>query len=87
MTFVPLVAKRAWFYPPVPVLIGRDRTNVNSLQVAAELPMSDDWPVHGPQCERAAVKLIEALQGETTPDEARLAFIEAAQEAGSWSFR
>ena len=76
------MAKRAWFHPPVPVLIGRDRINVNSLHVAADLPMSDDWPVHGPQCERAAVKLIEALQGETAPDEARLAFIEAAQEAG-----
>jgi hypothetical protein len=33
-------------------------------------------------CERAAVKLIEALGGAATPDEARLAFLEAAREAG-----
>lgn len=32
-------------------------------------------------CERAAVKLIKALQGEAPPDEARLAFRDAAEEA------
>jgi hypothetical protein len=73
------MAKRTWFHPPVPVLIGRDRINVNSLQRAAELLMSDDWPENDPMCERAAVKLIEALQGETAPDEARLGFIEEAE--------
>jgi hypothetical protein len=44
--------------------------------------MSDRLPVHGRMCERAAVKLIQALEGEATPDEARQAFREAAEEAG-----
>jgi hypothetical protein len=33
-------------------------------------------------CERAAVKLIQALEGKATPDEARQAFRAAAEEAG-----
>jgi hypothetical protein len=65
----------------VKVLHGRVIRNVTSIQEAAEILMSDDWPVHGPACERAAVKLIEALRGEATPDEARLAFRDAAEEA------
>lgn len=76
------MAKRTWFNPPVAVMIGRDRINVNSVQRAAEILMSDDWPVHGPACERAAVALISALKGEATPEEARLAFRDAAEEAG-----
>jgi hypothetical protein len=76
------MVKRTWFNPPVPVLIGRQRTNANSLQVAAKILMSDNWPVHGPEWERAAVTLIGALEGKTTPDEARIAFRDAADEAG-----
>jgi hypothetical protein len=33
-------------------------------------------------CERAARTLIEALAGDATPDEARDAFRDAAEEAG-----
>jgi hypothetical protein len=55
---------------------------VNSIEQAAEILMSNRWPVHGRMCERAAVKLIHALEGEATPDEARQAFREAAEEAG-----
>ncbi len=73
---------RTWFHPEVAILLGRDRRNVNSLEQAAEILMSDRWPVHGRMCERAAVKLIQALEGEATPDEARQAFREAAEEAG-----
>jgi hypothetical protein len=73
---------RRWFHPEVTILLGRDRRNVNSLEQAAEILMSDRWPVHGRMCERAAVKLIQALEGEATPDEARQAFREAAEEAG-----
>ncbi len=73
---------RTWFHPEVTILLGRDRRNVNSLEQAAEILMSNRWPVHGRICERAAVKLIQALEGEATPDEARQAFHEAAEEAG-----
>jgi hypothetical protein len=55
VTFVPLLAKRAWFHPPVPVLIGRDRTNVNSLQVAAELPMSREGSLAAKEASRGKV--------------------------------
>jgi hypothetical protein len=73
---------RTWFHPEVAILLGRDRRNVNSLEQAAEILMSDRWPVHGRMCERAAVKLIQALEGEAAPDEARQAFRDAAEEAG-----
>jgi hypothetical protein len=74
---------RTWFSPEVTILLGRDRRNVNSLEQAAEILMSDRWPVqHGRMRERAAVKLIQALEGEATQDEARQAFREAAEEAG-----
>jgi hypothetical protein len=73
---------RTWFHPEVTVLLGRDRRNVNSLEEAAEILMSDRWPVHGRMYERAAVKLIQAIVGEATPDEARQAFRDAAEEAG-----
>jgi hypothetical protein len=74
--------RRPWFHPQVTILLGRDRRNVNSLEQAAETLMSDLWPVHGRMCERAAVKLIQALEGEATPAEARQAFRDAAEEAG-----
>jgi hypothetical protein len=73
---------RTWFHPEVIILLGRDRRNVNSLEQAAEILMSDRWPVHGQMCERAAVMLIQALEGDATPAEARQAFREAAEEAG-----
>jgi hypothetical protein len=73
---------RTWFHSEVAILLGRDRRNVNSLEQAAEILMSDRWPVHGRMCERAAVKLIQALEGEATQDEARQAFRDAAEEAG-----
>jgi hypothetical protein len=43
--------------------------------------MSDRWPVHGRLCERAAVKLIQALEGEATPDDAA-GLCDATEEAG-----
>jgi hypothetical protein len=73
---------RTWFHPEVTILLGRNRRNVNSFVQAAEILMSDRWPAHGRMCERAAVKLIQALEGETTPDQARQAFRDAAEEAG-----
>jgi hypothetical protein len=51
------------------------------LQRAAEILMSDDWPVHGPMCERAAQALTDALSGKITPGEAKEAFRDAAREA------
>jgi hypothetical protein len=65
----------------VKVLHGRVVRNVTSVQEAAEILMSDDRPVHGPMCERAATTLIEALSGDATPNEARDAFRDAAREA------
>jgi hypothetical protein len=73
---------RIWFSPAVPILIGRDRVNVNSVQRAAEILMSDEWPTHGVMCERAAQALIDALNGSGSVEEARDAFRDAAEEAG-----
>jgi hypothetical protein len=75
------VLKRTWFNPAVRVLAGRRVQHVTSLQRAAEIMMSDDWPVHGPMCERAAQALIDALSGKITPGEAKEAFRDAAEEA------
>jgi hypothetical protein len=61
--------RRTWFNPAVPILLGRKRLNVNSLEWAAEILMSEDWPSHGPMCERV------------TPNEVRQAFEDAAREA------
>ncbi|HEV2897292.1 MAG TPA: DUF982 domain-containing protein [Pseudaminobacter sp.] len=62
--------------------MGRERINVNSLEQAAQILMSDDWPLHDRTCERAAEMLIKALLGDADVDEARLAFEAAAKEAG-----
>jgi hypothetical protein len=51
------------------------------LEIAAEILMSDDWPLHDRTCERAAEKLIKALHGEATREEARAAFEAAAKGA------
>jgi hypothetical protein len=55
---------------------------VDSLELAAEILMSDDWPLHDRTCERAAEMLIHALRGEATVDQARAAFENAAKAAG-----
>ncbi|NGO51591.1 DUF982 domain-containing protein [Allomesorhizobium camelthorni] len=75
------MAKRTWFYPEVRLLLGRERINVNSLEQAAQILMSDDWPLHDRTCERAAETLIKALLGDVDIDEARQAFEAAAKEA------
>jgi hypothetical protein len=76
-----MMAKRTWFHPEVRLLLGRERINVNSLEQAAQILMSDDWPLHDQTCERAAETLIKALLGEVGVDEARQAFEDAAKEA------
>jgi hypothetical protein len=76
------MAKRTWFYPEVPLVLGRERWNVNSLEQAAQFLMSDDWPLRDSSCERAAEMLIKALLGDVDVDEARLAFEAAARKAG-----
>jgi hypothetical protein len=75
------MVRRTWFRPAVRIVWGRGILYVDSLQRAAEILMSDDWEVHGPACERAAQALIDALGGKITPDEARDAFRDAAEEA------
>jgi hypothetical protein len=59
--------------PAVEISIGRKarRLHINSIQRAAEILMSDAWPVHGPQCERAAVKLIQGRVARLTAKAAR----------------
>lgn len=76
------MVKRTWFYPEIRVVLGRERWNVNSLEQAARVLMSDAWPLHDRTCEHAAEMLIKALQGGATIEEARHAFEAAARAAG-----
>jgi hypothetical protein len=75
------MAKRTWFYPEVRLLLGRERINVNSLEQAAQILMSDDWPLHDRTCQHAAEMLVKALLGDVDVVEARRAFEAAAKEA------
>ncbi|HEV2900299.1 MAG TPA: DUF982 domain-containing protein [Pseudaminobacter sp.] len=75
------MAKRTWFYPELRLDLGRERINVNSLEQAAQILMSDDWPLHDRTCERAAETLIKALLGDVGVDDARQAFETAARKA------
>jgi hypothetical protein len=76
-----MTAKSTWFHPEVHLLLGWERINVNSLEQAAQILMSDDWPLHDQACERAAETLLKALLGDIGVDEARQAFEDAAKEA------
>ena len=71
------MAKRTWFYPEVRLLLGRERINVNSLEQAAQILMSDDWPLHDRTCEHAAEMLVKALLGD----------VEAADPAAGLVYR
>jgi hypothetical protein len=73
--------KRSWFHPPVAILLGRHVRRVNSLEIASETLMGDDWPLHDWSYQRAAEMLLKALDGKATREEARLAFEAAARKA------
>lgn len=75
-----------WWDRPVPVLVGSNTTHhVTRPSAAADL-LLHDWPeFHGPAYERAKVALLKALENPGDDDlsaAARLAFEEAAREAG-----
>jgi hypothetical protein len=46
--------KRTWSNPEVRLVLGRERVNVNSLEIAAQILLSDNWQLHDSTCERAA---------------------------------
>ena len=73
------------FEPPVGILLGRpgQRRAVSSLREAADCLMNPDWPERGSDAFHTAfVALIAASDGLVDADKARLAFAEAAKEAG-----
>jgi hypothetical protein len=76
------ILKRTWFNPAVRVLAGRRVQHVTSLQRAAEILMSEDWPVRGQMWKTATQAIIHAQAGAITPNEAKEAFMDAAEEAG-----
>ena len=53
---------------------------VRDVATASQIHLA--WPGRGKAWRRAAEVLSDALRGQATPDEAREAFAEAAQEAG-----
>jgi Protein of unknown function (DUF982) len=77
------MVKRTWFRPSVRIVWKRGVRHVDSLQVAAEMLMDEHWPTHGPKLQAAALALGQALQGNASVDEARLALEEAARESGN----
>jgi hypothetical protein len=76
------ILQRTWFNPAVRVLAGRRVQHVTSLQRAAEILLSEDWPVRGQMWKTATQAIIHAQAGAITPNEAKEAFRDAAEEAG-----
>jgi hypothetical protein len=74
---------RKRFSPPIYVSTSQPGVvrSVNSIEFAAIILKSDEWPVHGPMCEMAAKALFGAMKGQVTTEEARRAFAGAAFEA------
>ena len=75
-----------WWDTPVPVLVGSNTTHhVTRPSAAADL-LLHDWPeFYGPAYTKAKVALLKALENPGDDDlsaAARLAFEEAAREAG-----
>jgi hypothetical protein len=69
---------------PVVVLIGEPpvETTVETTQAAA-WAMIEDWPVEdGPLIDRALIVCAEVDGGKRKPEDARAAFVAAAEEAG-----
>jgi Protein of unknown function (DUF982) len=62
-------------------MLGQHVRRVNSLEVAYEILMSDDWPLHDWYYTRAAETPINEIEGKVSREEARLAFEAAAGKA------
>jgi hypothetical protein len=81
---------RQWWTKPITIEtrnIGRYVT-INSTERAAEY-MLQDWPgeANGKAFGAAKLMLVDAHKGKATTDEARLAFLAAAEEARIFLFR
>lgn len=76
---------RGWFDEPVPVILpcNPDVTyNVTGLFQAVDI-LLNKWPTNGGSAHfRAREACMAAMEGTISPEEARLAFTEAAEEAG-----
>ncbi|HEV7436121.1 MAG TPA: DUF982 domain-containing protein [Pseudorhizobium sp.] len=68
-----------------PVVISLPRGNrAIDTTFAASLALSMDWPTAGgPASTKAVIACLAVMEGTGTPDQARIAFVAAAQEVGA----
>ncbi|MER9665230.1 DUF982 domain-containing protein [Mesorhizobium sp. M0203] len=74
-----------WFYPSVPVRTERAglTRNVNNVEAAGQELMK--WTKRGPKWHQAVRVCIACISDEMEPEEARKAFLAAAEEEGMLS--